>query len=249
MDSTFYKGRESMLRRFMFILTLFLCYASPSHGMTAAEIITRVRVNIKDQATTVNNRQQFSDSTLLIFLNDGQREANTACWLLQNTTSFNLVNGAREYALPIDFLTTNRVLFNNVKLEQTSLNQLDAESLGWLNSTGVTPQKYYIYRTTTTIIGFVPKPSSSTVAFVNVFYLQQPIEMTSTSDTPWSGYNSLIPYHTSLEYYATYRAFRVLEENDLANLYFQEWTNSLALMQRNLFATPDFNPGFTGQRK
>ena len=54
---------------------LFFSIVSPSHGMTASEILSRARVNIADQATA-GNRQAFTDAQLLAFLNDGQREAN-----------------------------------------------------------------------------------------------------------------------------------------------------------------------------
>lgn len=229
---------------------LLLCFVSLSHGMTASDILTRARVNIKDQSTTVNNRQQFSDATLLTFLNDGQREANNFAWLLQDIYTFNLSSGTREYALPSDFLATDRVLYNNVKLQQTSLNELDSQSLGWLNATGTTPQKYYLYRTTYTLMGFSPKPYGVfTSTTVTVYYIKQPIELTSTTDTPWNGWNTLVPYHTALVYYVTYRAFKVLEENDLANMYYQEWSIAVDAMRKGVYTMPDFNPGFIGQRK
>lgn len=230
------------------LILILLAASSPSYGQTVAEILSAARVNLKDQSA-VNNRQQFTDATLITFLNDGQREANVLSWLLQTQTTLTLVAGTREYTLPANFLATDRVIHNNIKLEQTSLSQLDANNTGWLNSTGATPQKYYLYRTTTTVMGFHPKPSSPTVTSVTVYYLQQPIEISATSETPWNGWNNLTPYHSALIYYVSYRAFRSLEETELANAYYQEWLGSIEMMRRGIYSTPDFNPGFTGQRK
>lgn len=236
------------MKKLLLVIGLMLSTAFPSHGMTVADILTRVRVNVKDQSTT-SNRQQFTDATLINYLNDGQREANILAWLLQDKATLTLVSGTREYALPGDFLTSDRVIHNNIKLEQTSLSQLDANNTGWLSATGATPQKYYLYRTTFTQIGFYPKPSTPTVTAVFVYYIKQPIELTATTDTPWNGWSSLVPYHSSLTYYVTYRAYRALEENELANFYYQEWVNSIEQMRRGVSSTPDFNPGFVGQRK
>lgn len=229
-------------------LGLFFSIVSPSHGMTAAQIIDRVRVNIADQSTA-GNRQAFSDADLLKFLNDGQREANILSWLLQDRVTLTLTSGTTEYALPVDFLSTDRVLFNGQKLEQTSLSQLDANTPGWSSASGSTPQKYYLYRTTYTLLGLVPAPRSLTITSLTVYYIKQPIELTSTSETPWNGWASLTPYHTALVYYVSYRACRALEEDSLAQSYYQEWASSIEVMRKGITSMPDFNPGFIGQRK
>jgi len=238
------------MRKIKIVLFLGLLFTivSPSHGMTAAEILTRVRINIADQATS-GNRQAFSDSDLLGFLNDGQREANILGWLLQDRITLTLASGTTEYALPADFLSTDRVLFNGQKLEQTSLSQLDANTPGWSSSSGSTPQKYYLYRTTSTLIGLVPAPRSLTITSLTVYYIKQPIELTSTSETPWNGWSSLKPYHTALVYYVSYRACRALEEDALATSYYQEWAAAVEIMRKGTTSMPDFNPGFVGQRK
>jgi hypothetical protein len=236
------------MKKIIFAFILSLSVVLPSYGMTVSEILDRVRVNVKDQSS-VTSRQQFSDATLINFANDGQREANILAWLLQDKITLTLVSGTQEYALPNDFISTNRVLHNNVKLAQTSLDQLDTETVGWLASTGATPQKYYLYKTTSTLIGLVPKPSSPTVTSLIVYYIKQPIEITATSDTPGNGWSSLTPYHSALVYYITYRAFRVLEEDELAKAFYQEWASSIEMMRHGIYSMPDFNPGFIGQRK
>ena len=239
-----------MKRRFKLLITFGLLFyaVSPSYSMTTAEILARVRVNIKDQST-IYNRQRFTDATLINFLNDGQREGNILAWLLQDRITLPIVSGTQEYNLPADFLATDRVLFNNVKLDQTSLSKLDTDTVGWAAATGAVPQKYYLYRATSTILGLVPKPLNPTILTLTVYYIKQPLEITSTSQTPWNGWNSLTPYHSALIYYVTYRAFRVMEEPTLADPYYQEWANSIEMMRKGVYTMPDFNPGFSGQRK
>lgn len=238
------------MRKIKMILAMGLLFTivSPSHGMTASEILDRVRVNIADQSTA-GNRQQFTDATLLAYLNDGQREANILAWLLQDRINLTLVSGTTEYALPADFLSTDRVLFNGQKLTQTSLNELDSTSPGWSTSTGATPQKYYLYRTTVTVMGFVPAPRSPTITTVTMYYIKQPAELTSTSQTPWNGWASLTPYHTALVYYVSYRAYKAIDENENASAYYQEWSAAIEIIRKGTTSMPDFNPGFVGQRK
>lgn len=244
------KGRENNMRKIKIILAMGLLFTivSPSHGMTAAEILTRVRINIADQATA-GNRQSFSDADLLAYMNDGQREANILAWLLQDRINLTLVSGTTEYALPADFLSTDRVLFNGAKLTQTSLNELDANTPAWTTTSGATPQKYYLYRTTTTVLGFYPAPRSPTYTNITVYYVKQPAELTSTSQTPWNGWSSLTPYHTALVYYVTYRANKALNKETEATSFYQEWAAAIEIMRKGTTSMPDFNPGYVGQRK
>jgi hypothetical protein len=84
---------------------------------------------------------------------------------------------------------------------------------------------------------------------VYVYYIKQPNEITSTSNTPWNGWGNLTPYHSALVYYISYRAYRVLEEDTLSAAYYQEWAAMIELMRHGIYTMPDFNPGFQGQRK
>jgi hypothetical protein len=236
------------VNKFLLCLTIVFC-SSLSYALTVEEIFARVRVNIQDQALS-RDVLGLSNETLLRYANDGQRETNILAWLLEGKTTVYLTSGTQEYALPVDFLTTDRVIYNNIRIAQTSLNQLDTDLPGWLASVGSTPQKYYVYPATTSFIGFVPKPSSTTTSVaVYVYYVKQPIELTSLSDVPWNGWKSLYAYHTSLVYYVTYRAFEAIGNNTVADKYYQEWSSSILNMRHGIYSMPDFNPGFQGQRK
>ena len=230
-----------------FVLIAVCALSSPKlHALTAQQIDNEVRLYLKDNATNTT-RQQFTDTTILNFINDGQREANAIGWLLQSSYTFTLVGGTTYYNLPSDFMAPQRVLFNNVKLDATSLNQLDASAAGWVSSNGQ-PINYYIYSANPSQMGFYPVPTTTSTGTVILFYIQQPVELTSLTQTPFNGWPILTPYHSALIYYVTYRCYLTLEEQELGTPYYNEWINFLTFMKTGVMKQPDFNPGFQGRR-
>lgn len=236
----------------LFVLLAIVPGSSWATNLTASDILSRARVYLRDQSTSAN-RQQFSDATLLQFLSDGQREANAQNWLIQSSHTFTLVKGTTEYAMPSDFMATLRLWFqppngSYLKLDQTSMDQLDAQSSGWTSAKG-TPTRYYLNRSSQTIyLGFYPAPSvSNSTGPVIVYYVQQTADTTATTNIPFNGNLILQPYVSALAYYVAYRGFLSVEESELALSYLQYWINFLAMMRQGTTKTPDFNPGFVGQ--
>lgn len=227
-------------------ILLTWCLAIPSFALTAAEIITQARALLNDTSSDTG-RQRFSDAQLLMFINDGQREANIFSWVLKSSYTVALAGGTTEYALPSDFLTTWRVTLDGHKLDQTSFNELDANSAGWNLARG-RPGKYYTYLKSTPVIGFVPAPTSITTGTVVVYYVQQPTEITVTSNSPWNNWAILAPYHSGLIYYTAYRGYLSLLDTTTANAYFNEWTLYVNSLKEATLKMPDFNPGMTGAR-
>lgn len=235
------------LRKLFALLAFSGSLVAPCWGQTAADIITRARVLLNDTSSD-STRQRFSDAQLLGFLNDGQREAVAFSWVLKSSYTLTLVSGTTEYALPSDFVATWRVLYRDKKLDQTSLPELDANTVGWRNVAGI-PQKYYIYLGATTNIGFYPAPSTGSAGTVVVYYYQQPADLTTTSETPWNGWALLTPYQSGLVYYIAYRGYSALHQADLATPYFSEWALFVNGLKEAASKTPDFNPGIGGLRK
>lgn len=229
------------------VLLLTWWLAIPSYALTAAEIIAQARVVLNDNSSDTG-RQRFSDAQLLSFLNAGQRETNILSgWVLRSSTTIALLGGTTEYSLPSDFLTTWRVTLDGKKLPETSFNELDSNSLGWNIAKGK-PTKYYTYLKNTPVIGFVPAPTVTSTGTVAVFYIQQPTEITSTSNSPWNGWIILAPYQSGLVYYVAYRGYLTLQEDKVAQQYFNEWTVYVNSMKEAILKMPDFNPGMTGTR-
>lgn len=228
------------------LLSLLLAPLAGIHALTAAEIISRARVMLRDNSSDTT-RQRYSDAELLNWANDAQREANGFAWVLQSSYTFTLRGGTTEYFLPSDFQAPWRVIYKNKKLDQTSFNQLDAESAGWTTTSGEV-QRYYLYLATSPVIGFYPAPVSTSTGTATVYYLQQPTDMTSTSQTPWNGWAQLAPYHSGIAYFLAYRGLWTVGEVDLANRYLEEWNQWISVMKAGLMQAPDFNPGFGGRR-
>lgn len=219
---------------------------SYSYALTAADVIAKARIFLRDTSSD-SARQRYSDTDLLGFLNDGQREANSYAWLLKSSYTFTLSGGTTEYAMPSDFMATWRVEYARKKLDQTSINELDANSVSWKTASG-TPQKYYLYTASTTLMGFQPAPTVLTTATVTVYYIQQPTDLTSTASTPFNGWVQLQPYHSSLAYYIAYRGLFTIGDTTLADRYYQEWSGFIEMMRTGMIKMPDYNPGAQGRR-
>lgn len=240
------------MRRVLLALGVWIGLAGASEAMTASEILSRARTYLKDQATS-STRQQFTDATLLGYISDGQREANSFAWLIQQRSTFTLTAGTTEYALPTNFMATLRVLYRKggvgpwLKLEQTSFNQLDADNAGWMTLSG-TPYKYYVYIATTPVIGFMPAPVTTSTGSIQMDYVADTNDVTATTDIPFNGYLILKPYHTALIYYVTCRGYITIEEYDIAAPFCENWNTYIATMKSGILKQPDFNPGFGGRR-
>lgn len=251
----------------LWLLIVLLSGTAQATTLLASDVLARARVYLRDQATGAN-RQQFPDSTLLQFLSDGQREANAQNGLITHAVNFlttapPFTPQIWEQALPSDFMFALRVWFQPqgtnlpyTKLDQTSLDQLDAQSTGWLSSTGP-PTKYFIDNANTgssssspfgSSIGFFPVPTVTSTGTAVVFYVEQTQDCTVTTCIPFNGQLQLQPYVSALAYYVAYRGFQTVEETDLAKEYLNYWAAFLQIMRLGTTKTPDFQPGFVGSR-
>lgn len=252
------------MRRFLFGLVVLLAIVpgtSRAVTFSAYDVVNRARIYLRDQSTAAN-RQQFSDATLFLFVSDGMREANAQNWLFQSSFTFALSGGTTEYALPNDFMATMRVWYkqpgqNYVKLDATSMDQLDSQSSGWTSANGI-PSKYYLDRSAPAVnaiglpsnylLGLYPAPISSAAGPVIVYYVQQSQDVNiNSSATLFNGNLAYQPYASALAYYVAARGFMTVEETDLADEYFKLWIAFLQLQHQGMAKTPDFNPGFVGQ--
>lgn len=250
------------MRKFLFGLVLLLAVPGTSRAYTTAfDVEQRARIYLRDQSTSPN-RQQFPSSTLWQFMSDGMREANAQNWLFQSSFTLTLVGGTTEYALPNDFMAVTRAWYQQpnqpyIKLIATSMDQLDAQSSGWIQANGI-PTSYYIDKSPPPInaigtpsnytIGFYPAPISSSTGPVVVYYAQQSLDTAYSSQGQiWNGNLAYQPYMSALAYYVAARGFMAVEETDLAEMYMKLWENFLYLQHQGMAKTPDFNPGFIGQ--
>ncbi len=90
-------------------------------------------------------------------------------------------------------------------LPRRDISWLDAHAAGWRDSTGGTPESYYLRdEGAAKQFGLYPPPhiSTSESATILLPYVAKPSSMTSSADVPWSGRTDLEPYHQALPHYA-----------------------------------------------
>lgn len=228
-------------------LLLLLCCVTSSFALTAADVLTRARLMLRDTSSDVT-RQRFSDAQLLSWLNDGQREANAFDFVMQSSYTFATTGGQQEYSIPSDYLTSWRVTYKGRKLNQTSFNEQDAVTVAWQTQSVGTPLAYYVYLAPNPTIGFVPAPATASTGTVVLWYIQQTQDLTLTTQTPFNGWSQLVPYHSALSYYIAYRGLWTVGDTDQASQYLSEWQQWVAALKVGLGRQPDFNPGFGGRR-
>lgn len=245
------------MKRLLLALAVAVSVSGTSHAtLAASDVLSRSRSLLKD-ASTNTNRQQFTDAQYLAWASDGQREANALNWLMQSSTTFNLVGGTTEYAMPSDFMFANRVWYQVPtsqpwqKLPASSFNDLDARYPGWQSVSGGPPLNYYIDMTTGTVyMGFYPAPATISTGPIIVYYVQNTQDLTTSNESalPFNGWLAMQPYVSALPYYVAYRAYLTLEEVDLAKEYLAYWSQFLLIMRQGLNRQPDFNPPAGGYR-
>lgn len=235
------------MRKILLCFSLLVGLQGRSQALVVSDILSRARLYLKDQSA-VSNRQQFSDSSLLQLLTDGQREANATLWLLSSSTTITLAAGTTEYVLPSDFMFTYRVTLNNQKIYMTSFDYQDSQSLGWQTTAGP-PQSYYVNNfLASPTIGFVPAPTTGSTGTVVVQYAQNTPDVTSTSQNLYNGWVPLGGYQQGLVDFVVCHAWQVLEEMDDSKPFCDRWNLYMTLMRNLQTRTPDFNPGVGGRR-
>lgn len=173
---------------------------------TASSLIQKTRTLAKDPSSS--GRVRFTDSQILDFLNEGQRDTIGATFCIRKNYSFDTSSGSIFYNLPSDYIKVYRLLSNNSRLEESTVLKLDQQFLNWENSTG-TPTNYYVSLASRTMIGFYPYPNNNTsTTTIKLEYFAQSVDMAS-SDTPFNAIVEFIPFHSMLAYYASAQMFYI----------------------------------------
>lgn len=235
------------MRKILICLSLCAGLSGFANALVASDIDTRARLYLKDQSV-IANRQQFSDASLLQLITDGQREANATLWLMMSSTTITLLPNTTEYALPADFMFTYRVTLNGQKITMTSFDALDNSSLGWPTGQGLPTQYFIDPYTPAQMIGFVPAPVAGSTGTVVIQYGQNTPDVTSLSQTLFSGWVPLASYQQGLTDYVVCHGWQVLEEMDDAKPFCDRWAQYIGLMRAQQTRMPDFNPGVAGRR-
>lgn len=173
--------------------------------MKVSEIITRVRDTAGD-----TNVLQFTDATLVNWINDGVRECAVDNNLLQKRASQTVASGAASAVLPADILKIHSIKANGQKLKIMTLDEFDRETDG-ATASG-TPQIAYLWAGA---LNLYPTPSEAVQ--VTIDYIYNPADLTSSGGS-FGDQVPVLPvgYHQRL---VDYCLAQVAQQDDDLNRY------------------------------
>ena len=157
--------------------------------MLASDVISRVRNTAGD-----TNIGQFTDATMLSWINDGIRECAVENNLLQKTATTTVAAGTESYALPTDILKIHSIKYDGEKIPVYTREEFDAR-IGDRNPANQPDRGFplvaYIWASN---IILTPAPDNST-SKLQVDYLYTPVDVVAGTNL-----NTILPvgYHNRL---------------------------------------------------
>lgn len=241
-----------MKRFFLTLGLLFLC-ARAGFSLTLAEARTEVRRLVKDTASS-SSLQRYSDTVLLAFLNQSQREVVTASLPLENTTFYVLTSGVTYYSLPSEVVNVKFVRFKDSaakarKLQQVSYKATLESNPDYERISGP-PFQYLVrastYSKTTLDISYLPVPTTSSTGTVTITYYKQATDLVNDSDVLLDGDSVLLPYGEAIVYQVVYKIKLIEGDIQGASTYSGLYQQTLKDMNSRLGELPDYSPGLSG---
>jgi len=192
------------------------------HSKTASELTALARNLGRDPSAT--GRVRFTDAQILDFINEGQRDSVASTFCILKEYTFDTVQGTVFYSLPTDYIRIDRLISDDVRLEEKSVLKLDQEYTEWEANVGI-PTAYYINFASRTKVGFYPYPGSVTsTTTVKVEYYAQVTDMTASS-TPFNSITEFTPFHQMLAYYAAAQMLYIDGFSNSADRYLQRYVS------------------------
>lgn len=166
--------------------------------MIVSEIATRVKRQFGDEAGI-----QVTDSDIIRWINDAQREIASNNELLQTVATTSVVVGQKEYTLPPDILLLRSVHYQSRKLRPLTAREAE-EYLSTGNADGH-PTHFWTWAKK---ISLYPQPQVSDPDDLQIFYTRQPADVAADGDTP----ELPLEYHNRIVEYCLAQAYE-LDEN------------------------------------
>lgn len=236
-----------MLYKKVFLSLLLLLYPSLAACETLSELLTQTRIFLRDTDTS-SSRQQFTDSQLTSFLNDGQKDINSRTWCLIKNKNICLRTYHILYTLPEDYQMTFRVTVSSKAIIERTRSFLDDSNKNWIEETG-TPTEYYIKTATSPVTGTLKTyigvhPISTMTVIMNVEYLSQTSDLITPTDIPFLSYKPMYPYHGALTFFAAYKGFMSMGLLEEAMLYKKDYEDDVKLIEGMMGTRHQFNPNY-----
>jgi hypothetical protein len=229
-----------------FLIFAFLaCFASNSYALNYGEIRTMVRSLVRDN-TPSSGSPVFSDTLLGEYINIIQREIAMNTWCIEDSHTYTIVAGQREYQFTSDMVAITRVTLDNELIEQKSIAKLDDSDTWEVNVQTATPTNYYVRHTTVSVIGFDTFPSTSTDTSFTAWYVKNPTEMSSDTDEPFNGQARLEPFHYAIVLGASALISYAYGKPSDGDKYYTLYIDRVKVMEQVIRLTPDYAGSISG---
>lgn len=202
--------------------------------MKLSAVINRVRNSAGD-----TDALQFTDASLLDWINDGIRECALSNNLLQKTATQLSVPGVGTYTLPNDILKLYTVRYDSTKLEVLTLEEFDQRFSGAQGDTSVdTPGVCYIWAGS---LHLYPTPSAE--HNISIEYIYYPQEL--STDNLDAELPLPVGYHSRI---VDFCLAQVAQQDDDINRYaskMQEFYTGVQLLKDQPEYTEDLYPSIS----
>ena len=122
----------------------------------------------------------------------------------------------------IDEFPGGGVLYNNIRLEKTTISELDSEDESWRSNAAGTPEKYYVRGKYI----YLDRPIDSNAEYLKVYSVLISDDFNDDNKTPFNQIAMYEPYHYAIVLYLIMRAKTKVgkpEERDTARKEYEEF--------------------------
>lgn len=247
------------MRAVLLSIVFGFTFLSNLQALTLGQLRTEIRRNVRDTNSTSDD-QRYSDSTLLDYINEAQREITNATWLTEKTTEYVLSPRTTYYNLPDDTLNILQVKFtprtgasNMIDMAETSRPQLKTTFPNWEAVPGQ-PVYYFVDQSsfsantssTSLRISYIPIPTNLSTGTVKIWYYNQPRDLLNDTDIPFDARKHIAPYHSAIVFYVTMRLKTLEGRSDEAAMYMNFYMNALKSLLHGIGQMPNYTPGMVG---
>lgn len=144
--------------------------------MNLGEIVTRVQRQAGDASGAL-----FTRDDIVSWANEGQLIITRKTECLTKHKQTNIMSGDGSYELPDDFLFMKRVTLDDVRLTETSLDDLDLRDPAIDTTGNASPSFWY---QSDNVLFLFPKPALAGTGNLDIFYVRQPTLLVNDPDIP-----------------------------------------------------------------
>lgn len=232
------------------ILLLLLALPANAWCMSKSDIRDQIRLLVRDNDTT---NRRWTDVQLETRINMGELEFAKRSRAIKATYLITTTTLTATYALPSDWLSSDRVSYAILPLTSATTNYrileywtiagMDEKQPGWENSQQSYPSRYMYYDDD---IILWPPPSTTYAGadYLKVDYSVRPSTMTDDTDVPYNEKTNLYPYHSAIVWYVLSLCYSDTGQKDLELFYWTKFLQEIETAKDEINNRPDKKGGF-----